>query len=54
MPKKTFTPEQIVGKLLQIEMLVSQGKRLPLLGIVGDPFFTLCGIGPGRGFVCAN
>jgi hypothetical protein len=27
MPKKTFTPEQIVGKLRQIEVLVSQGKR---------------------------
>ncbi len=26
MPKKTFTPEQIVGKLRQIEVLVSQGK----------------------------
>jgi hypothetical protein len=25
MPKKTFTPEQIVGKLWQIEVLVSQG-----------------------------
>ena len=25
MPKKTFTPEQIVGKLRQIEVLVSQG-----------------------------
>jgi hypothetical protein len=27
MPKKTFTPEQIVGKLRQIEVLVSQGKK---------------------------
>jgi Thioredoxin like C-terminal domain len=27
MPKKTFTPEQIVAKLRQIEVLVSQGKR---------------------------
>jgi hypothetical protein len=27
MPKKTFTPEQIVGKLRQIEVLVSQGDR---------------------------
>ena len=25
MPKKTFTPEQVVGKLQQIEVLVSQG-----------------------------
>ena len=25
MPKKTFTPEQIAGKLRQIEVLVSQG-----------------------------
>jgi len=30
MPKKTFTPEQIVGKLRQIEVLVSQGKTVPL------------------------
>ena len=31
MPIKTFTPEQIVGKLRQIEVLVSQSKtvRLP-------------------------
>jgi len=29
MPKKTFTPEQIVGKLRQIEVLVSQGKTVP-------------------------
>jgi putative transposase len=28
MPKKTFTPEQIVGKLRQIEVLVSQGKTV--------------------------
>jgi hypothetical protein len=26
--KKTFTPEQIVGKLRQIEVLVSQGKTV--------------------------
>lgn len=32
MPKKTFTPEQIVGKLWQIEMLVNQGKTVPLAG----------------------
>ena len=30
MPKKTFTPEQIVGKLRQIEVLVSQGKTVPV------------------------
>ena len=29
MPKKSFTPEQIVGKLRQIEVLVSQGKTVP-------------------------
>ena len=29
MPKKTFTAEQIVGKLRQIEVLVSQGKTVP-------------------------
>jgi hypothetical protein len=27
MPKKTFTPEQILAKLRQIEALVGQGKR---------------------------
>ena len=26
MPNKTFTPEQIVGMLRQLEVLVSQGK----------------------------
>jgi len=30
MPKKTFTLEQIVATLRQIEVLVSQGKRVPL------------------------
>lgn len=30
MPKKAFTPEQIVAKLRQIEVLVSQGKTVPL------------------------
>jgi len=30
MPKKTFTPEQIVATLRQIEVLVSQGQRVPL------------------------
>ena len=29
MPKRTFTPEQIVAKLRQIEVLVSQGKTIP-------------------------
>jgi len=29
MPKKTFTPEQIVATLRQIEVLVSQGKTVP-------------------------
>ena len=30
MPKKTSTPEQLVGKLRQIEVLVGQGKAVPL------------------------
>jgi putative transposase len=30
MPKKTFTPEQIVATLRQIEVLVSQGQKVPL------------------------
>ena len=30
MPKKTFTAEQIVGKLRQIEVLMSQGKTVSL------------------------
>jgi putative transposase len=29
MPKKNFTPEQIVAKLRQIEVLISQGKGVP-------------------------
>ena len=29
MPKKTFTPEQIVDKLRQVEVLVSPGKTVP-------------------------
>lgn len=29
MPKKRFTPEQIVAKLRQIEVLISQGKGVP-------------------------
>ena len=43
MPKKTFTPEQIVGKLRQIEVLMSQGKTVPLAckeaGIVDQTFY---------------
>jgi putative transposase len=43
MPKKTFTPEQIVGKLRQIEVLVGQGKTVPLAckeaGIVDQTFY---------------
>jgi len=43
MPKKTFTPEQIVGKLRQIEVLVSQGKTVPQAckeaGIVDQTFY---------------
>jgi putative transposase len=43
MPKKTFTPEQIVGKLRQIEVLLSQGKTVPLAckeaGIVDQTFY---------------
>ena len=30
MPKNTLTPEQIVATLRQIEVLVSQGKTVPL------------------------
>jgi len=29
MPKKTFTAEQIVAKLRQIEVLMGQGKTVP-------------------------
>ena len=43
MAKKTFTPEQIVGKLRQIEVLVSQGKMVPMAckeaGIVEQTFY---------------
>ena len=43
MPKKTFTPEQIVGKLRQIEVLMSQGKTVPLackeVGIVDQTYY---------------
>ncbi len=30
MPKKAFTPEQIVSRLRQIEVLLNQGKTVPL------------------------
>jgi transposase-like protein len=30
MPKKTFTPEQIVGKLRQVEVLIGQGRTVAL------------------------
>jgi putative transposase len=43
MPKKTFTPEQIVGKLQQIEVLVGQGKTVPLAckeaGVTAQTFY---------------
>ena len=43
MPRKTFTPEQIVGKLRQIEVLLSQGKTVPVAcreaGIVEQTFY---------------
>ena len=43
MPKKTFTPEQIVAKLRQIEVFVSQGQRVPLAckeaGIAEQTFY---------------
>jgi putative transposase len=42
-PKKTYTPEQIVGKLRQIEVLIGQGKKVPLAcreaGIVEQTFY---------------
>ena len=28
MPRKTFTPEQIIAKLRQIEVLIAQGKAI--------------------------
>jgi hypothetical protein len=31
MPKRTFTPEQIVGKLRQMEVLISQGKTVSVV-----------------------
>jgi transposase-like protein len=43
MPKKTFTPEQIVAKLRHIEVLLSQGKSVPLAckeaGIVDQTYY---------------
>ena len=43
MPKKTYTPEQIVAKLRQIEVLLSQGKSVPLAckeaGIVDQTYY---------------
>jgi putative transposase len=43
MPKKTFTPEQIIAKLRQIEVLVSQGKTVPVAcreaGIVDQTYY---------------
>ena len=43
MPKKRFTPEPIVGKLRQIEVLISQGKTVPVAcreaGIVDQTFY---------------
>ena len=43
MPRKTFTPEQIVAKLRQIEVLVSQGRTVPQackeVGIVEQTFY---------------
>jgi putative transposase len=42
-PKKTFTPEQIVAKLRQVEVLISQGKTVPLAckdaGIVDQTYY---------------
>jgi len=43
MPKKRYTPEQIVGKLRQIEVLISQGKTIPVAcrdaGITDQTFY---------------
>jgi putative transposase len=43
MPKKTFTPEQVVAKLRQIEVLMSQGKTVPQackeVGIVEQTYY---------------
>ena len=43
MPKRTFTPEQMVGNLRQIEVVVGQGKTVPLAckesGITDQTFY---------------
>ena len=43
MPNKAFTPEQIVGKLRQIEVLLSQGKTVSVAareaGITDQTFY---------------
>jgi hypothetical protein len=39
MPKKLYTPEQIVGELRQIEVLISQGKTVLEAGIVKQTFY---------------
>lgn len=43
MPKRTFTPEQIVAKLRQIEVLMGQGKTVTLAakeaGITDQTFY---------------
>ena len=43
MPKKRYAPEQIVGKLRQIEVLISQGKTIPVAcrdaGITDQTFY---------------
>jgi hypothetical protein len=48
MPKKTFTLEQIVAKLRQVEVLVSEGKTVPLAckeaGIVDQTYYRWQGI----------
>jgi putative transposase len=42
MPKRTFTPEQVVAKLRQIEVFMSQGKTIALAckeaGITQEPY----------------
>jgi putative transposase len=43
MPKKQNSPEQIVGKLRQIEVLIGQGKTVPIAcrdaGITAQTFY---------------
>jgi transposase-like protein len=43
MPKKTFTPEQIVARLRQVEVVISQEKTVPLAckeaGIVDQTYY---------------